>query len=40
MIGLPPGTTQTFEPETVMPRVRETYSAMAARNSGNPLVGP
>ena len=34
MIGLPPGTTQTFEPDTVMPRVRETYSAIASRNSG------
>jgi hypothetical protein len=40
MIGLPPGTTHTFAPETVMPRVRETYSAMASRNSGNPPVGP
>ena len=24
MIGLPPGTTHTFEPDTAMPRVRET----------------
>ncbi len=24
MIGLPPGTTQTFSAETLMPRVRDT----------------
>jgi hypothetical protein len=40
MIGLPPGTTTTFVPVTVMPRVRATYSAMASRKSGNPGVGP
>jgi hypothetical protein len=40
MIGLPPGTTTTFLPVTVMPRVREMYAAIASRKSGNPGVGP
>ena len=40
MIGLPPGTTTTFLPETLMPRLSEMYSAIASRKSGNPGVGP
>ena len=40
MIGLPPGTTQTFSAPTVMPRVREMYAAIASRSSGKPGVGP
>ena len=40
MIGLPPGTTHTLSAPTGMPRVVETYAAMASRSSGNPGVGP
>jgi len=34
------GQISTFDPDTLIPRVREMYSAMASRNSGNPPVGP
>ena len=40
MIGLPPGTTMTFFPLMLMPRLVEMYSAMASRKSGKPGVGP
>ena len=40
MIGLPPGTTQTLAAVTSMPRVAETYCAIASRHSGSPAVGP
>ena len=39
MMGLAPGTTTTFSGATAMPRERETWSAIAARNSGMPADG-
>ena len=40
MIGLPPGTTDTFCGPTAIPRVRLTSAAIASRSSGSPCVGP
>jgi hypothetical protein len=39
MIGFPPGVTTTCAGSTVIPRLRATSSAMAARSSGMPAVG-